>query len=246
LRRCLEQYHSELFDGQSDGVGGATPLDYLDKIFQIVFALRPMGGEADQLIATLVPIEAAMSNAAPPEAEAGGSGGDASGPTEPSPPPPLPPPEPKAPQPEPLRLRTVEVEFIQRLRPLLATPRAVKRLVNLYRLERATVDDDEFIGAEGTGPYQAVLVLLAVLVSAPEDCRTLLEKLQLTNGDGSVIPLIEGLTSPDGPLPAPSACSRLLDVIGSDPVHDSLPTYRTWAGRVARYSFETWDLTTPR
>jgi hypothetical protein len=247
LRRCLEQYHSELFAGRPDGAGGATPLDYLDKIFQIVFALRPMGSEADHLITTLVPAD--MTSPVSPEPDPdrpGESNGDQGGHVMPG----IASPDnssTQVPQPEPLRLRADEIRFIQRLRPLLATPRAVKRLVNLYRLVRATVaDDDGFVGTDGTGPYQAVLVLLAVLVSAPEDCRVLIERLQLHHGTGSVVPLIEELASGDGSPQARDVWTRLLDVIGSDPVDDTLPTYRTWAGVIARFSFETWDLTTPR
>ncbi|UMP01508.1 P-loop NTPase fold protein [Amycolatopsis sp. EV170708-02-1] len=52
LRRCLDQHHEELF-----GAGETSPTEYLDKIFQIVFALRPMGNAADELIDALMPIE---------------------------------------------------------------------------------------------------------------------------------------------------------------------------------------------
>jgi hypothetical protein len=254
LRRCLEQYHAELFADGSGGAGGATPLDYLDKIFQVVFALRPMGSEADRLIATLVPAEALVPASPTPATPAGtaGSDGDQGGAettVEESPAPPDGE-STRVPQPEPLRLRAHELAFIQRLRPLLETPRAVKRLVNLYRLVRVIVDDeDAFTGSDGTGPYQAVLVMLAVLVSAPAGCRVLIETLREPDdgGDeGTVVPLIEQLASGDRPRRERDTWSRLLDVIASDPVHDNLSTYREWTGTVARFSFETWDLTTPR
>jgi transposase len=149
-----------------------------------------------------------------------------------------------------LRLRADELQFIQRLRPLLETPRAVKRFVNLYRLVRPTIADDEldgFIGADGTGPYQAVLVLLAVLVSAPQGCRTLVAALREPNREGSIAALVEELASANQSSQARDVWSRLLDVMrNGDPLHDSLPTYRGWAATIARFSFETWDLTEPR
>ncbi|MFC4853019.1 P-loop NTPase fold protein [Actinophytocola glycyrrhizae] len=52
LRHCLDQHHLDLF-------GGATPADYLDKIFQVVFALRPMGEGAAPFIDALIPVDGA-------------------------------------------------------------------------------------------------------------------------------------------------------------------------------------------
>lgn len=252
LQRCLEQYHSELFGG-SDGTGAVTPLDYLDKIFQVVFALRPMGEQAEDFIKDLVPADDPLPGEAderpappPPDAEPHpGPARDRSRSSDADPPP-----DPAAPpQPEQLRLRSVELEFIVRLRELLETPRAVKRFVNLYRLVRAPVVDeklDRFLGADGKGEFQAVLVLLAVLVAAPASCRMLIQALTPDRG-GSVVDLMEELASSDQSPHARDVWTRLLTVMrGSDPVHDSLTTYREWAGTIARFSFETWDLTTSR
>lgn len=254
LQRCLEQYHTELFGG-ADSAGAVTPLDYLDKIFQVVFALRPMGERAEGFIKDLVPTDDPL----PGEAD-----------EDPPPrlPDPVPPPHPESPQgwqrpsdagrstdadappqPEQLRLRGVELQFIVRLREVLETPRAVKRFVNLYRLVRAPVVDeklDRFIGPDGRGEFQAVLVLLAVLVAAPASCRRLIQALP-SDGAGSVVDLMEELASSDQSPQGRAVWPRLLTVMrGRDPVHDSLTTYREWAGTIARFSFETWDLTTPR
>jgi hypothetical protein len=125
----------------------------------------------------------------------------------------------------------------------------VKRFVNLYRLVRAPIVDEKlegFIGPDGTGDYQAVLVLLAMLVAAPESCRTLIGALD-PDREGSVVDLMEELASADRSRQEGDVWARLLAVMREgDPVHDSLTTYREWAGRIARFSFETWDLTTPR
>ncbi len=73
-----------------------------------------------------------------------------------------------------LQVSQAEVEFMARLGGLLPTPRVAKRLVNLYRLVRIGVRSGEladFVGDENGGPYQAVQVLLAILVGHPEFAR---------------------------------------------------------------------------
>lgn len=243
LRRCLEQYHSELFGGTSDGVDGATPLDYLDKIFQVVFALRPMGNEGDRFIeATLVPTKPAARRelCAPTRGPASNREGQGtSGPTNGTVGIMPPPEEPAMPQPEQLQLRTEEVLFLRRLRPLLDTPRAVKRLVNLYRLVRVGVGYDEIDAFIAEDQYQAVLVLLAVLVSAPDTGRAFIEELR--DREGGLITLIGELASADHEN---DVWTRLLNVVREgDSIQDNLSFYRSWAGTIARFSFETWDLT---
>jgi WD40 repeat protein len=252
LRRCLEQYHSELFGGPVDGLGGATPLDYLDKIFQVVFALRPMGSGAVRLVEALVPTEPGLWRGAGQQAGPSTSGRDGStghvlaGDA----PPEVAGSQPSSPvaQPERLRLRVDELRFIQRMCTLLETPRAVKRFVNLYRLVRApVVDDDDFIGADGAGPYQAVLVLLAVLVSAPDAGRDLVATLETADRAGSFTALVNELASAERKPRERDLWPRLLVVLCEGaPTHDSVATYCDWAGTIARFSFETWDLTRPR
>ncbi len=247
LRRCLEQYYAELFGGTD---GGASPLDYLDKIFQVVFALRPMGEEGDRFVASLVPTESGPVPAGTPAPGTSSpyagtqptatTSGTTQTPTRQAP-------QRANPQPQQLRLREEELRFIQRLRPLLDTPRAVKRFVNLYRLVRSAVTDDEldtFIGPDARGPYQAVLVLLAVLIAAPEDCRALTTAVREPDRAGRITDLVGEL---ERISPAGSVWTRLQKMLREgDPIHDNLTTYRRWAGTVTRFSFETWDLTEPR
>ncbi|MGH3860466.1 P-loop NTPase fold protein [Actinokineospora sp.] len=171
LRRSLEQHQSELF-GPDNGVA-ARPLDYLDKIFQITFALRPMGSGADRLIDHLLP-QAEPETPRRPETTP-----RPAQPTTAAAPPtktgektmPIPRRSPVADptlRPDRLLLRESERDFIKRLRPLLDTPRTVKKLINLYRLVRIGVPGpnlDRFVGQDG-GPYQAVLILLAIVLTA--------------------------------------------------------------------------------
>ena len=96
---------------------------------------------------------------------------------------------------------------------------------------------------DGTGPYQAVLVELAVLVSAPEGCRTLTTALRAPQLTGGIAELVDELAGAE----AGGVWTRLQTILsGGDPIHDNLTTYRRWAGTITRFSFETWDLTESR
>ncbi len=198
LIRSLEYHHRDLFrtspdpattPGGGDTAATATPVDYLDKIFQIPYALLtpPPAATATYLRALLPdPIPAS----APPPAghfpqahepeepgdvtPAGASPDGAGTPAEttagdhfqaphategtgladPGQPMSLPDLRPWG-----LRLTTAEIEFITRLGALLPTPRAAKRMVNLYRLVRISIPDAELgdFTASGPGaPYRAV------------------------------------------------------------------------------------------
>ena len=62
-----------------------------------------------------------------------------------------------------------EIELIASLEPLISTPREAKRLLNLYRMIRATRNlspASQFLGDEDrAGDYQAVVVLLGLLTA---------------------------------------------------------------------------------
>ncbi|MFI9452249.1 P-loop NTPase fold protein [Amycolatopsis sp. NPDC052450] len=217
LRRCLDQHHEELF-----GTGEARRAEYLDKIFQIVFALRPMGAAADELIDTLMPIEA-PEPATPdheewPEDENKTERGetaevlveDTAAPTF------------YNMRPDRLRLTEVERDFVHSLRKRLNTPREIRKLVNLYRLVRIGIPDAELARFVG-GPYRAVLVLLTLLVADPDAARSTFAALSAGES-------LSGAFPPEWRLDAES--------------FDDLQVYRNWVGTLARFSFETYDLVT--
>lgn len=136
-----------------------------------------------------------------------------------------------------LQLRDTEREFLARLTPLLSTPRAVKKLVNLYRLLRLGVpaaELDKFVGTEQGGPFQAAALLLAELVGAPHDARDMLALLANAAPGQDILDVLNG-----------SALGELIVEIRKEiPVHGDSETYRKWATIVARYGFETYDLFT--
>lgn len=217
LRRCLDQHHEELF-----GAGESSRAEYLDKIFQIVFALRPMGSAADELIDALMPIEEREPRTPAheewPEDESAPERGeqvevvvqDTAPPTF------------YNMRPDRLRLTEVERDFVHVLRKKLNTPREIRKLVNLYRLVRIGIPDAE-LEAFVAGPYRAVLVLLALLVADPEAARATFIALSGDESSRDAFP-------PEWRLDVES--------------FDDLRVYRNWVGTLARFSFETYDLVT--
>lgn len=155
-----------------------------------------------------------------------------------------------------LRLRTAEVEFIPRLAPLLPTPRAGKKLVNLYRLIRNGIDDGALVAFLGDpvhgGAYQAVLVLLAIIVGRPGSGGVLLAGIGRAGEDAAdIVEVIRRLatgTAGDAPVEQRAALGAIADAVaqiapkgtaGRNTAH-----YRTWMPAVARLSFYTQSLFT--
>jgi hypothetical protein len=225
LLRSLESHHRDTF-------ADAGPVTYLDKIFHIPFALRPMGEHAVGYLHSLLPPEPE------PEPEAPAPQSEPRPVAEPvlaTPAVALPAPVP-APAPVPrdttegLRMTGPEREFLGRLTPLLTTPRAIKKLANLYRLVRLSVPRDQ-LTAFLDGRYQAAALLLAALAGDPSRTRSLLVDIAAAEDD-----LLKALRGND------LGC-RLADLLDADAsIHRDLATYQRWATEVARYGFETYDL----
>jgi hypothetical protein len=271
LRRALEQHHATLFLARELGdEWQASPADYLDKIFQVPYALRPIGEraygyiqsllpEADQAVPT--PVIGTQPTVSPTTEEP--TTEEPTTPTVPGtmevaldiPGEELDTPRLKAEpfavsspvrrvddlHPEGLRISAAERDFLPRLGPLLPTPRAAKRLVNLYRLLRIGVPEaelSEFVGGEDGGPYQAAAVLLATVIGQPADARALLIELKNASPTEDILAFLRGM-----PTPSWHGLTNLIETIGKDtPVHVELSSYQEWGKTVARFSFETYDL----
>lgn len=243
LLNSLRRHHAGLFDDNE--------VAYLDKIFHIPVALRPMGDRAVGYLRSLLPLDEEPVPEPRPQptmkittAQFPGIGD--------APPTEVPvinfqrpagdvvlrsAPQPANLNPEGLRLRGAEREFLERLTPLLDTPRSVKKLVNLYRLLRLGVGEDRldaFIGGEQGGPYQAAAILLAALVGAPHDARKLLQGLASVDSGQDIVDVV----------PSPAVRELIARIRGDMPVHGESATYKRWAATVARYGFETYDLFT--
>jgi hypothetical protein len=216
LRQSIGQHYAEM---------EVSPANYLEKIFQIPFQLSAMDhdGFAD-LVRTL-----ASSGSATPVA---------SSPVEVPRPSPVPAvesagdPVARDLRPRQLDISAAELDFLSTLAPLVSSPRATKRLVNLYRLLRARLSGselDSFVGGDGAA---AVLVLLAVHAGEAKAADGLFARL---GAAGS------GLTSWRGLLDryrededVESLCEQLCRIDG---MPDRLDVYREWLPLVRRFSF---------
>jgi WD40 repeat protein len=299
LVRSLEIHHHELFGRDGDGAGGgggeavATPIDYLDKIFQIPFALVPPGPEATgaYLRSMLPVVEPAVGPATSPVAghespeepnhgdAAAGEGGneDAADPdldtvdawqsayaqlrAELEPALGLQLAEGRGRRfgdgeagggrvielrPRGLRVTPPEVEFMTQLGGLLPTPRAAKRLVNLYRLVRIGVpegDLSQFVGDASGGSYQAVQVLLGLLVGQPLLAREVFRVVLAGETVGDLADLVAETGGVGGkPHSFGLISAFLLKLREEAPLAVSMTECRRWCSRLARFSFYTRDL----
>jgi len=279
LLRSLEiHYHalrqSEQGPEDEDDYWVATPQNYLEKIFQIPYAVRPMAVEGyGRLVDHIVgetrarpePVARESPKRAPPEAVGPDraerdDGGDREpqeqGPTDR---PELEEPRPPAPDgderdehkpdltPATLYLTDVELRSIKAVAPLIRTPRAAKRLVNTYRLARASLDAEElpaFVGrGSDPGTHRAALILLAILIGFPSHAAALFQAL-LDGGDDAgwsefVADFAGRKADRDQLLKA------IVDATGELSPPPGLAAYKLWAGRVGRYSFYTSRLLVP-
>ena len=260
LRHSLAHRYQDTLDvdgrpGEEDEDGAllATPQDYLEKIFQIPFSLRPVGKDGYQnLVRALVdpPGRGVMAGRGDGQAgEAPGASGsevstdgeDAGGPAGRK----VAPLREEPPDPEHLTFSPQEAGDIERLWPLFRTPRTVKRFVNTYRLLRAGLTEAEVADFEGTpeapGEYQTALLLLAVVTGASREAEDFFEALC-------------DVTASTPAIPWSDALSQLAEAEGSPGRSDLLARLRSitesgfrrplvaeefgrWAPRVARYSY---------
>jgi predicted phage tail protein len=183
LLRSLQSKYGELLTATEDDQASgwqASPQDYLEKIFNIPFALTRMNSVNFKRLLGGLAVEGESDDERPrdesaptgrnetddqrPQIDDEGSSDEITV-------------EPDSPvdmisrgKPAPPELRPLtdkELEMLSALAPLVATPREAKRLVNLYRMIRSTRDlstASSFLGDEQhPGEYQAVVILLGIL-----------------------------------------------------------------------------------
>jgi WD40 repeat protein len=323
LIRSLEYHHHELFRSGAELSGGAgkapevvTPIDYLDKIFQVPYVLTPPHPEATAVyLRSLLPaaqnvqaqrglVRPAPPGQAPatvvgddvatsPDLTVVSRGTDSQLPADPAPvadgreassadggptaagrrelpsgrpagqePPTAQDRDPRRIgmpgaggdlaraattdlQPQGLQVSPAEAEFLARLAGLLPTPRAAKRLVNLYRLTRIgipTSELGEFVGDQDGGPYQSVQVLLAILVGYPElAARLFREVMSGRHGASDLIAVLEEAAD-SGDREAGAVADVVASLRAAAPQALSPDLARQWCPRLARFSFYTRDL----
>ena len=147
-----------------------------------------------------------------------------------------------------LQVSQPEAEFLTRLGPLLPTPRAAKKLVNLYRLVRIGIADSglaAFTGSEAGGQYQVVQILLAVLVGSPAAAQRIFRELMAATPDSDILTVFAKAGAAD--LPESHLCARisaeLVRISEDTPLMTATSEYQRWCPTLARYSFHTRTMT---
>jgi hypothetical protein len=191
LQRSLRDQYQDIFapeeaSGPEHALRAATPVDYLEKIFNLPIVLPGIPPQGlGRMLRGLVAADRGPAAAEAPEApDTGGQDNAPAGPgpddTDEAPqaesaatlpvepgsqlaagrsPEPGPPPRP---------LTEAELTMLGGLEPFVDTPRDAKRMLNLYRMLRSTrdlADASSFLGDGGPGEYEAVAMLLAMLTA---------------------------------------------------------------------------------
>jgi hypothetical protein len=283
LLTSLHHHYRELFAAEEAAQGpvdlqdSATPLDYLDKIFQIPFAVPAASPEkTDRYLRALLGAPAPVSGqssvdtpASPPLAPQDSDGlrpasasdhAAVTGPQQSHPDQAL-----RDPlrglehlgdlpvdlqgvipdlQPRQLTLQANEIDFMARLGRLTPTPRAAKRLVNLYRLVRISIDREGLPGFIGTpqnpGSHQVVQILLAVLVGSPRHSTAIFESILKADRASHITQALRAAPLDNTFV---STLTGLIDeVSATTPVITGTVDYQPWCVRLARFSFHTRSL----
>lgn len=264
LFRSIQVHFSELLhpddDSDPDAAWAATPQNYLEKIFQYSIVLRPLEAAGfAELIDSLLPVDGAgdgirgaqpseapivdeshEGEGAAPEDEAGaGDGTDvrpAPGGATGTPGVEL--------MPGSLVVTRAEVEFMKRLGPLFDTPRAAKRLANVYRLLRVSAGADRLAEPDG---YEPVLLLLSVSIAYPGLAGEVFQALRRSRGS-SFADFLTSIPPPTKPPRPPAEAAvwqklrRSLEAIGESGLADrELESFAEWIPIVAEFSFHPWQ-----
>ncbi|MEU0884616.1 P-loop NTPase fold protein [Lentzea sp. NPDC005914] len=203
LLRALKEHYTEMLD---------DPVDYLEKIFQVSFALRPMDGPGfRRLVSDLAEEEFGDMNVVTST-----SGAEAVATTQGEVRPAEIPRGSYDLTPRSMRISGPELLYLEQLSSLVRTPRSAKRLVNLYRLVKARIAPTEYT-AFLDHDYKVVLVLLAVLVGRSGQCDPLFDAIESGRD-----------------------WRQEMDRFAGDlAVPDDLSAYRKWLPLVRRFSFTT-------
>lgn len=242
LFRSLEVRFEQMLrraDGAQPDPGGTTPQSYLEKIFQYSLVLRPMRAEGFQrLVRHMLPIEAepapAWASVAEPAADSlPAPNGDGA-----APPVREPPTAPAGPDltPSDLVITRDEREFIVQLAPMFDTPRATKRLTNLYRLIRVAVGSERLLRDDA---YQRLLLLLAVSLVYPAEAADFFADLREAAGRDETFGWVLQ-KDPTGSLKW-QALSDLYDVAQPTALwRRQASDFTEWIPAVAEFSFHPW------
>ncbi|OXM53381.1 NTPase [Amycolatopsis thailandensis] len=240
LKKAVEQHYEQMLGDDPETFAE----NYLEKIFQVPFTLSPMDDPGFAgLVRGLAASEVQDAAPEPAPARTDQATGDRA-PVAVEPPRREEAPPPSSGQstidlrPPRLVVSPAELDFLPTLAPLIRSPRAAKRLLNLYRLLRARLageDLAEFL-ADGSreAPFRAVMVLLSVLVGYPEAVSWFFAVLEGADPDDNALDVVSGLNDHELRPKLERGLSG-----GSWP--ERAASYQRWLPLVNRFSFARDD-----
>ena len=271
LMHSLEEKFSAFSDHHVQGYAEdqawvTTPQDYLEKIFQIPFALRKMSPTGfATLIRGLLPVTAsapAFEQSIPGDAPRTSQGNFAQERPQTTAATPMNdsstaqssnansiPIRTKAVRQlneESLTIRTWEVDYAALLSSFITTPREAKRFANIYRLIKAPLSPEDLVTFEGTaasrGEFQAAMLLLAIVTGFPQLSARLFRAFEDQQTPSTTPQQI--FADVRKYLPESSLTAQLQDCLTRFPTDVSLTrqSYLKWIPRVARFSFYTAEV----
>ncbi|UMP04475.1 P-loop NTPase fold protein [Amycolatopsis sp. EV170708-02-1] len=235
LKKAVEQHYEEMLGDDPETFAE----NYLEKIFQVPFTLSPMDDPGFAgLVRGLAETEIQDSIPAPvPAGKDQATGGRA--PVEAALPLPSEEPAPSSERstidvrPPRLVISPVELDFLPTLAPFIRSPRAAKRLLNLYRLLRARFSGEELAGFLADGdreaPFRAVLVLLAVHVGHPDAIRWF-DDLEATGPEDTALEIVSSMNDHE-------LRPKLERGLSGDSWPRLAASYQRWLPLVNRFSF---------
>jgi hypothetical protein len=142
---------------------------------------------------------------------------------------------------EPLKIETWEREYMKKLYCLIPSPRAGKRFINIYRMIRSTVDNEhwqEFVGEEQRGgDHRQALLLLAILTGYPGEASEILRQLIERVHNETWWEFIDTLNASGGNWEELRVKLQSLRPLVADT--EGCDLFRRYASSVARYSFQS-------
>jgi len=210
---------------RADGVTSRiTPQDYLEKIFQIVFWLTPMSAQHAALyLKSLVRAPAREPGAAAATPLRADDGSSSIG----------------------VEIEATELDYMRYLAAYVgSSPRRVKRLVNAYRLIKASLTDlqlSTFLkrsasdagGRAMSGPYQLVIGLLVIGTGVPTSAAQIFRDLVACESSATPDTVVERFRSVNHP--DWSMAAQVIETVTRTQKAKDIRELRNWALKVGRF-----------
>ena len=217
LFRSLEARFAQLM---ADGAAPVSPQQYLEKIFQYSIVLPRVDEEGfARLVDRLLPVARGGRN---DDVPVGGFAEPVAAVTHPEV-------TEEDLRPRDLVVTEAEMAGLRELAPWFETPRAVKRLTNVYRLIRVSVGEDRLLTDDA---YRKVLVLLGLAIAYPATAGEVFARLGSPKPFGEVLYRRADETARPGIPNLPGS--------GALGMGDPSESFEDWAELVAAFSFHPW------